>query len=204
VMERRRSAREAPASPITARELGELLFRSARVRRVYPAMRLDGNDAPSFAREEVTDRPYPSGGSCYELEIYPVVRRCDGIAPGLYHYCPNEHRLELVAGETAEVRDLLAMGRPWQAEELPEVLLVIAARFQRVGWRYESVAYSLMLKHTGVLYQTLYLAAAAMDLSPCAIGGGDSDLFARAAGLDYYVETSVGEFAIGGRARRRG
>jgi len=36
-----------------------------------------------------------------------------------------------------------------------------------------------------------------MNLAPCALGAGDSDLFARAAGLDYYAETSVGEFLLG-------
>jgi hypothetical protein len=48
-----------------------------------------------------------------------------------------------------------------------------------------------------VLYQTMYLAATAMGLAPCAVGGGDADLFARAAGVDYYAETSVGEFLLG-------
>jgi hypothetical protein len=41
----------------------------------------------------------------------------------------------------------------------------------------------------------VYLAATAMGA--CAIGGGDADLFARAAGTDYYAETSVGEFLLG-------
>lgn len=31
------------------------------------------------------------------------------------------------------------------------------------------------------------------------IGNGDSDLFAKAAGCNYYAETSIGEFAIGSR-----
>jgi hypothetical protein len=43
----------------------------------------------------------------------------------------------------------------------------------------------------------MYLAATAMGLGPCAVGGGDADLFARAAGTDYYAETSVGEFLLG-------
>jgi hypothetical protein len=48
----------------------------------------------------------------------------------------------------------------------------------------------------GVLFQTMYLTATAMGLAPCAVGG-DADLFARAAGTDYYAETSVGEFLLG-------
>ena len=73
----------------------------------------------------------------------------------------------------------------------------MAARFSWVVWKYESIAYALTLKHVGVLYQTMYLAATAMGLAPCAIGGGDADLFAQATGTDYYAETSVGEFLLG-------
>lgn len=82
---------------------------------------------------------------------------------------------------------------------MPQVLITIAARFQRLSWKYESMAYNAMLKNVGGLYQTMYLLATAMDLAPCALGGGDADLFARAAGLDYYAETSVGEFLIGSK-----
>jgi SagB-type dehydrogenase family enzyme len=78
-----------------------------------------------------------------------------------------------------------------------QVLLILAARFPCLAWKYESIAYALTLKHVGVLYQTRYLAATAMGLAACAIGGGDADLFARAAGTDYYAETSVGEFLLG-------
>ena len=75
----------------------------------------------------------------------------------------------------------------------------MAARFQRVAWKYASTAYAVILKNVGVLYQTMYLAATAMNLAPCAIGCGDADLFARGAGTDYYAETSVGEFLLGSR-----
>ncbi len=42
----------------------------------------------------------------------------------------------------------------------------------------------------------MYLVATAMGLSPCAIGTGDSDLFAEATGLRYEEEGTVGEFAL--------
>jgi oxazoline/thiazoline dehydrogenase len=45
----------------------------------------------------------------------------------------------------------------------------------------------------------MYLVATAMNLAPCGIGIGDSDLFAKAAGCNYYAETSVGEFVLGSR-----
>ena len=44
-----------------------------------------------------------------------------------------------------------------------------------------------MLKHVGVVYQTWYLVATAMGLAPCALGGGDAELFGEAAGLGVVI-----------------
>ncbi|NJM62269.1 MAG: SagB/ThcOx family dehydrogenase, partial [Oscillatoriales cyanobacterium RU_3_3] len=79
----------------------------------------------------------------------------------------------------------------------PQILIILAARFPRVSWAYESIAYALILKAVGALYQTMYLVATAMDLAPSAIGCGNADLFAKVAGTDYYAESSVGEFILG-------
>jgi SagB-type dehydrogenase family enzyme len=81
---------------------------------------------------------------------------------------------------------------------LPPVLLIVTSRFRRVARKYQSLAYSLVLKEVGALLQTVYLVATALDLAACAIGTGDSDRFARAASLDFYAETSVGEIVLGG------
>jgi SagB-type dehydrogenase family enzyme len=78
------------------------------------------------------------------------------------------------------------------------MLIILSARFSRLFWRYESVGYALLLKDVGVLLQTMYLVATAMGLAPCALGSGDSDCFARATGLDFREESSVGEFLLGG------
>ena len=61
------------------------------------------------------------------------------------------------------------------------------------------MAYALIMKNVGVLYQSLYLASTAMGLAPCAIGGGDADTLSAVAGLDYYAESTVGEFIIGSK-----
>jgi SagB-type dehydrogenase family enzyme len=61
------------------------------------------------------------------------------------------------------------------------------------------MAYAATLKNVGVLYQTMYLVATAMGLAPCALGNGDSMLFAEATGIDPAVESSVGEFMLGSR-----
>jgi SagB-type dehydrogenase family enzyme len=189
VLEERKSIREYAATPITDRQLGEFLYRTARVKELIR------NEFQDLSR-----RPYPGGGAIYELELYLAIHACENIPPGLYRYCPIRHRLERLCGRTENTDELLrgAMYSTGQ-DGMPQVLVIIAARFQRLSWKYQSITYNVMLKNVGVLYQTMYLVATAMDLAPYALGVGDSDLFARAAGLDYYAETSVGEFILGSK-----
>jgi SagB-type dehydrogenase family enzyme len=79
------------------------------------------------------------------------------------------------------------------------VLLTLAARVPRTAWKYERQAYRTVLLDAGAMIGTMYLAATAMGLAPCAIGNGDPALFARLTGLDPFEETSVAEFALSGR-----
>jgi SagB-type dehydrogenase family enzyme len=197
VQAQRRSIREFDTSrPITSRQLGEFLFRVARVTG-YREEEVSTPDGP--VRMVFAPRPYPAGGSLYELELYAVVAACTNLSPGLYHYDAAGHRLIRMCGLTKEVSELLRDAADSTAipADTVQVLLILAARFPRLAWKYESIAYALTLKHVGVVYQTMYLTATAMGLAPCAIGGGDADLFARAAGADYGMETSVGEFLLG-------
>ena len=196
VVEARRSIREYDDRPIDSRQLGEFLYRVARVtgRREIEVETPVGPLTMEFAY-----RPYPSGGALYELEFYLAINRAGGLEPGLYRYEAGSHRLRRVAGRTAEVEHLLSDGAASAGipPDRVQVLVILAARFARLAWKYESIAYALILKHVGAAYQTMYLAATAMGLAPCALGGGDSDRFARAAGTDSDSETSVGEFLLG-------
>jgi SagB-type dehydrogenase family enzyme len=191
VLETRASEREFDdRTPITARQLGEFLYRSARIRRPAPA---DGY--------ETTSRVYPSGGAAYELEVYAAVNRCDGLEPGLVHYRADRHQLARVAADGPDVRALLEEASAAARARNVQLLLILAARFRRLSWKYESIAYATVLKNVGVLFQTFQLVATAMGLAGCPIGGGNADTFSRAAGTDYVEETSVGEFLLGTRRR---
>src|SRR5262249_38917828 len=143
-------------------------------------------------------RPSPSGGALQELEVYPVVARCQGIDSGVYHYSPTQHTLTLVAPPSPLVDRLLELAWETGMRGSPlSVYLVVTARCGRVFWKYESMAYALILKNLGALYATMYLAATDLGLAPCALGGGDSELFGRVTGLDPFVEPAVGEFLLG-------
>ncbi len=199
VLARRRTERDFDASRlITLQDLGALLDRSARIyaSQVKQVQDLSGNSA----LYEVSRRPTTGAGGCHELEIYPVVNQCEGLEPGMYHYDPYDHTLTPIPARAADRARLMADAQ-WamQSKTDLQILLAISARFARVMWKYRSISYGLILRNTGALYQTLYLAATELGLSPCALGTGDSALFARITGLDPLVEGTVGEFHLGGR-----
>jgi SagB-type dehydrogenase family enzyme len=155
--------------------------------------------------QEAADRPYPSGGALHELEIYPLITQCRGAPPGLWHYAAADHQLEHVADPGRATNALVTAARAAGTMVTdPQVVLIVAARFGRVMWKYDVMAYSLILKHVGVLYQTIYLVGTAMGLAVCGLGGGDAADFTVASGLDYHAEGSVGELVVGTPGRDSG
>jgi SagB-type dehydrogenase family enzyme len=192
VLERRRSIRVHSKKLITVAALGEFLDQSARLRHTVPA------DPEKGILYESSVRPYPSGGGAYELEIYVVANRCAGLDPGVYHYAADAHALDRVAPAGRRTAALLADAARFGAlRGEPQVLLLITARFARLSWKYSGMAYAMMLKNVGVLYQTMYLVATAMNLAPCALGTGNPALMTRVLNLPYAEESSVGEFLLG-------
>jgi SagB-type dehydrogenase family enzyme len=181
--------------PITLTELARFLDHTARVQSKWQS-RLDLGDGGPVV--EYTSRPYPSGGSAYELELYLAVANCEGLARGFYHYDADWHALVPIGVRTQDLDAMLSAAQfAMDAPGVPQILITMAARFNRISWKYSSIAYSLILKDVGVLLQTFYMMATDMGLGGCAIGSANIDLFAKMTGIEFHVEGQVGLFAIG-------
>ncbi len=195
VLEKRKSIRNYADQPISIEEVGQFLYRTARIKHIMK------NEQNAFSI-----RPYPGGGAIYELELYLIIDNCDGIERGVYYYNPAEHQLHQIGdieGYGEAILDIAWYTANKQSK--PQVYIGITSKFQRLQWKYDAVAYALTLKNVGALYQTMYLVATAMELAPCALGGGDSDLFGNAAKLDnYFAESLVGEFLLGSQGEDPG
>ncbi len=196
VLHERHSTREFDDThPITLAELARFLDGTARIRSKWKSsVDMDGGGPEvSYAA-----RPYPSGGSAYELELYLAVANCEGLPRGFYHYDADLHALVPIGVRAQELdAQLVAAEFAMGASAAPQILITIAARFGRVSWKYSSVAYSLIMKDAGVLIQTLYLMATDMGLGGCAVGTNNIDLFAKMTGLEFHVEGPVSQFALG-------
>jgi len=189
VLAARRSGREAAERRITVAELSTLLHAAARIQRL-----LDDPAHPAPA----SLRPSPSGGALHSLEIYPLVRACDGLDSGAYRYEPRAHRLERVAGDDALVRRYLAEN-PFAIQPgtgLPQIKLAVTSRFLRDCWKYESLTLRLVLQDLGCLYQTLSLTATALGLASCVLGAVPALDLARALGVELFAEPPLGVLTL--------
>jgi SagB-type dehydrogenase family enzyme len=180
--------------PIALAELARFLDGTARVLSTS-SIPADAGDGPMV---DYAMRPYPSAGAEYALEIYLAVDKCEGLARGFYHYDAGGHALTPIESSVQALDALLAGAEfAMGAAAAPQILITVAARFGRVSWKYSSLAYALILKDVGVLMQTFYLMATDMELGGCAIGIANIDLFAKMTGIEFHVEGTVGQFAIG-------
>ncbi len=181
--------------PIKLAELAQLLDSAARVQSKWTSPLDFGDGGPDV---DYTRRPYPSAGSAYELELYLAVANCEGLERGFYHYDADRHAMVPIKVRTQEL-DAMFAGAEFAMDALasPQILITIAARFDRINWKYSAIAYSLILKNVGVLLQTLYLMATDMGLGGCAVGTSNIELFSKMTGLPFHVEGPVGLFALG-------
>lgn len=176
---------------LTADQIGEFLYRAARVRSIGPAY------LPGGPGHEASQRPYFSIACLYELEIYVGINRCADLARGIYHYDPLWHTLTLInddLGVLDGMLDLAMIGAG--SHRRPSVLLTMTARMSRIAWVLGSAAYATTLVHVGALQQVLYLTAKAMGLAAHAVPVDAGDRVDRSLKLEWPAEVSVGECVL--------
>ena len=205
VIQQRQSIRAYDSNPVSAEALGNLLWYSMHTREEILC-------DPALPRSyEGLLRPVASAGGLHSIELYLCIHQCIGISPGFYHYDSFEHSLGKISDLNRPCESMLEMAvnttcRAPQASSVspgygqrPDVLIVMAARYERNASLHSEtgLAYALILKDAGSLYQQLYLVATALQLAPCGLSFGSSELFEQASGISSKAECSVGEFMIG-------
>lgn len=182
VIARRRSVREYANRPVELDELSRLLHYSTGV--------TDRRD-PTWLFRSI-----PSSGALFPIEVYPVIFNVAGVAPGVYHYDIQRHRLELVrAGDFRQKVFAAALSQEMVLHTA--MVLVLTGIFARVQWKYVDRSYRYLLLEAGHLGQNIYLAATALGLGPCGIGAFFDEEVDRLLGIDGRDEVTVYLLAVG-------
>ncbi|MBZ5611023.1 MAG: SagB/ThcOx family dehydrogenase [Acidobacteriia bacterium] len=191
-LEARRSIRSYAPRPMEKRKLEQFLQATAQAHALV--------ETREFGTTSL--RNYPSGGARYPLEVYPLVENVQSLHKGIYYYHPFQHRLELISQDrryrTALVNSAMQrMGTEATRDGRPAVLFLVTAVFGRTAWKYRGIPLHLILQEVGALYQTMYLAAAALGLAACPVGAFPERAVAEILNLDSRDESEVGMFALG-------
>jgi SagB-type dehydrogenase family enzyme len=171
----RRTTRGFSAQHVTRQQLADILFYTGG-----PVSEEYVNGLVHIVR-----KCSPSPGSLHPTELYCVVMRCEGLTPGIYHYCAQHHRLVTVLDGAGTQLDAFLQtalpGQPWFSEA-PVIFLLTCLR-DRLAWKYPSArAYRTAHLEAGHYCQTLVLAAVALGLGA----------FQTAAIADTAIESALG------------
>jgi SagB-type dehydrogenase family enzyme len=151
---RRRSVRAFTGRALTLAEVATLLWAA------------QGRTGPEDFRTA------PSAGALYPLEIHLAVGKVEGLAPGIYRYVPDRHRLEQVAvGDARGALARAALGQSWIADA--PVILVIAAVPSRTAAKYGERSARYIAMEAGHAGQNVYLQAVALGLGTTVVGAFD-------------------------------
>jgi SagB-type dehydrogenase family enzyme len=184
-LQKRRSIRAYNKGPLSLNELSQLLFAANGITG-------QANDGKPFLY-----RTAPSGGSLYPLEIYMAVLRPTDFEPGLYHYTPRDHALELLSpGDhaTAAIECCAAFSH---YVEGAAVIFFLNAIFERTLGKYGSRGYRYILLEAGHIAQNLYLAATALQLGALAVCGFVERNVEKLLDVDGIEESPVYVVAVG-------
>ncbi len=162
----------------------------------------------SFDGYEFLERPVPSGGGLYPLELYFILRNVEKIDPGVYHYAPLVHGLEAI--RRLEVpRHFLGEIFLWQRYVGDaSVVVLCTAVLERSLWKYEDRGYRYVLFEAGHVAQNINLVAESLGLGSLNLGGFFDDRIAALLDIDTDEEvplygTALGVPAHGDRSVRR-
>lgn len=182
---RRRSCRQFAEKPLPIAALSTLLQEAYGLGDTY----LQGG-------QTMFDRPVPSGGGCYPLELYVLVRNVEDIPAGIHHYSARHHALEALA-PLARPEDLeaLFLSQPWVAKA--HVVVIVTAVTSRLLHRYGDRGYRYLLIEAGHVGQNLALVATASGLGSLSLGGFFDDDLAYMLGLDTTHELPLYGIALG-------
>lgn len=130
-------------------------------------------------------RAAPSSGALFPSELYVAARAIDGLAPGLYHYGPEQHWLSWLAALPAA-----------QEAQDADALVILSAIFRRTGYKYHNRAYRYATADAGHLLENLRLASHQAGMRATLLPRFDEARAAHALGVDGVEEGVLAMMAL--------
>ena len=152
----RRTVRAFAPSPISLADLGQLLWAA------------QGITSPRGFRTA------PSAGALYPLETYVLAGDVAGLAPGVYHYRPDRHRLVLHRpGDRRAEAARAALGQSWMTQSA--AVLAFSGNVLRTARKYGRRSERYVHMEAGHAAQNVLLQTQALGLAAGLVGAFRDD-----------------------------
>ena len=165
---RRRSIREYSGEALSLEQVSQLLWAA------------QGITEPRWGF-----RTAPSAGATYPLEVYLVVKKggVKGLEPGIYHYLPRSHELELIRkGDYS--RKLMAASLDQEWVGAAAVNIVLTAVFERTTRHYGERGVRYVYMEVGHVGENIYLQCVSLGLGCVVVGAFYDEDVKRILGVD--------------------
>lgn len=162
---------------------------------------------PLLGQVTTLKRTSPSAGGFHPIDAYPLITAVDELDSGLYHYNGAEHSLELLVPlsveESRSAATAFVCGQTYFGDA--QVMVVLAARFDRAFWKYRNhrKALTALLMDAAHLSQTLYLVATELGLGAFVTAAINNADIEERFGIDGYREGVLAVCGFGRPAAER-
>jgi SagB-type dehydrogenase family enzyme len=150
-----------------------------------------------FGQLEYLNRPLPSAGGLYPLELFVIARNVTETPPGVYHYAVMGHGLEQRRDTVppAALSTYLFMGQDVATQA--QAVIVITAALARNLEKYGDRGYRYVLLEAGHCAQNINHAASGFKLGSCNLGGFFDRELADLLRVDIEAITPLYAIAVG-------
>lgn len=165
----RKSHRKYKDNPLNLQELSYLLYVSQGVKKTT---------------ENHTFRTVPSAGASHAFETYILIRKVEGLKPGLYRYLALEHQLIKISDDpdlTTKIK-IACLDQPMIETSALSFLWV--ADIKRMYYKYGERGYRFIHLDAGHVCQNIYLACENISAGTVAIAAYDDTAINAVLKLD--------------------
>jgi SagB-type dehydrogenase family enzyme len=144
---------------------------------------------------EVLFRAAASTGALYQTEVYVVAGEVEGLAAGLYHFCPGDFMLRRL--RDGDVRRAVAAAADEPGLATRAATLILSAIYWRNTWKYQARAYRHLFWDSGTMLANALAVGNALGLAPAVSVGFVDATVNHLLGVDAEREAALELVAIG-------
>ena len=128
-------------------------------------------------RNQYAERPVPSAGGLYDLEILVFVNFIEGLKKGCYNYYPSQNKLIPITHTEFQIQDFFSTKHIQYSTA--SFVVMMTSKLSKYSWRYGKRGYRFALFEAGHVAQNMILAAEKNSVKTVPVGAHNEEVVKR-------------------------